>query len=287
MKIFFYRYIYKKTILIGLFLFLTTCSSTSFIYTFVNKYIQDEITFFLNLDKEEEVLLSQKVSDMVEWHRTSMLPNYAVFLNKMADKLEEGKYGEADIFLLLTDGRSLIEETVVGLTPYASKFLVEHQMIEDIEFIEKKMLMRRQERIMELSKSKDILFEDRLKKLTSNFERFFGDLNNSQMSLLKSHTNLTLNESRIRLHNRTVRQKVFIRFLKTQPTELELTIYLEKLLLRGYLITNPSYKAFSEISLERFQKLLVNMLAISSEEQRNKIIKKLRDYAKDFKAVSE
>lgn len=287
MIIFFYRYIYKITILMGLILLLTTCSSTRFIYTFVDKFIQDEVTFFLNLDKEKEVLLSEQVSDMVEWHRTSMLPNYAVFLNKMADKLEEGKYGKADIFVLLTDGRSLIEKTVIGLTPYATKFLVKNQMIEDIEFIEKKMLMRRQERIMELSKSKDILYEDRLKKLTSNFERFFGDLNDSQMSLLKAHTNLTLNESRIRLHNRTVRQKVFIRFLKTQPSELQLTIFLEKLLLRGYLITNPSYKAFSEISLERFQKLLINMLAISSEEQRNTIINNLRDYAGDFRAVSE
>ena len=125
-----------------------------------------------------------------------------------------------------------------------------------------------------------------MKRLTENFERFFGDLNDSQLALLKSHTSLTLGESRIRLHNRTLRQKAFIRFLKTQPTEEELTTYMEKLLLRGHLITNPSYKAFSENSLKRFNTLLVNMLAISSAEQRKKIINKLRNYAEDFKTIS-
>ena len=62
--------------------------------------------------------------------------------------------------------------------------------------------------------------------------------------------------------------------------------YLNKLLLNGHTITNPSYKNFSEISLQRFHALLVNILAISSTMQREKIIKKLRDYAADFKAVS-
>ena len=148
------------------------------------------------------------------------------------------------------------------------------------------MLSRRQERIIELSKSEDILYEERLERLESNFERFFGNLTNSQVMLLQEHSRQTLNESRIRLHNRTLRQKVFIRFLRTQPTEAELTTYLNTLLLNGHIITNPSYQTFSELSLKRFHSLLVNLLAISSTMQRETIINKLRGYAEDFKAVS-
>ena len=147
------------------------------------------------------------------------------------------------------------------------------------------MLNRRQERIIELSKPEDILYEKRLERLIVNFERFFGDLENSQIILVEAHARITLNESRVRLHNRTLRQKIFIRFLRTQPTEMELTNYLNKLLLKGYTITNPSYKNFSELSLERFHTLLVNILAISSTLQRERIIQKLRGYAADFKAV--
>ena len=286
MKIFLRRYIYKTAILVVITILLTACSSTRFIYSFIDDFIQDEITYFLDLNEKEELLLSQQVSEMVNWHRTSMLPRYATYLINVADKIEKKEYESADINKLLENARFLIEQTISGLIPYASKFLINYLTNEDIEFMEKRMLTRQQERITELSKSEDILYKERLKRLTLNFERFFGELNDSQKTLLETHTSQTLGESRVRLHNRTLRQKVFIRFLKTQPTETVLIAFTEKLLIRGHLITNPSYEDFSATSLKRFEILLVNMLSVSSEVQLKTIIDNLRAYASDFKAVS-
>ena len=286
MKIILRKYISKTSILVIMIILLTACSSTRFVYTFIDEFIQDEITYFLDLNEKEELLLSQRVTEMVNWHRTSMLPRYAAYLINVADKIEKKEYESADISKLLGNARFLIEQTVSGLTPYASKFLINYLTIKDIEFIEKRMLMRQQERIIELSRSEDILYTERLKRLSTNFERFFGELNDSQKTLLESHTSQTLGESRVWLHNRTLRQKVFIRFLKTQPSETELIAYTEKLLIRGHLIINPSYKDFSATSLKRFEILLVNMLKASSEIQIQTIIEKLRGYASDFKAVS-
>jgi len=213
MKIFLRRYIYKTAILVVITILLTACSSTRFIYSFIDDFIQDEITYFLDLNEKEELLLSQQVSEMVNWHRTSMLPRYATYLINVADKIEKKEYESADINKLLENARFLIEQTISGLIPYASKFLINYLTNEDIEFMEKRMLIRQQERITELSKSEDILYKERLKRLTLNFERFFGELNDSQKTQLEAHTSQTLGESRVRLHNRTLRQKVFIRFL--------------------------------------------------------------------------
>ncbi len=276
----------KFSILVALISLLISCSSTRFLYTFVDSFIEDEITYFFDLDKEEEVFLSQQISEMVVWHKQTMLPTYATYLSNIADMLEIEQYRSSNIFNVLTNGKFLIEETVAGLTPYASKFLITHQTIETIEFMEKRMLTRRQERITELSKTDDILYEERLEKLTKNFNRFLGDLTNTQVKLIELHARATIKESRIRLHNRTLRQKVFIRFLKNKPTEAELTSYLNKLLLRGYLITNPGYQDFSKASLNRFSTLMVNILETSTKKQRETVIRKLRDYADDFKTVS-
>ena len=273
-------------VLFGLIFLLATCSSTRFIYTFVDKFIKDEIDYFLDLDDNEKVLLNQRVSEMVTWHRTSMLPKYSEFLYNIADNLEDDKYSAVEVKKLLENGRFLIEETVIGITPYVSKFLIQHQTVENIKFIENSMLSRRQERTIELSKNKDVLYEKRFKRLISNFERFFGDLNDSQKNILEVYARETLNDSRVRLHNRTLRQKVFIKFLQTEPTEVELTNFLNKLLLEGHMITNPSYETFSEISVKKFRILLVKMLAKSSIIQRQTIITKLRNYAEDFKIVS-
>ena len=277
---------YNTIFLFGLIFLIVACSSTRFIYTFVDDFIKDEVNYFLDLNDNEKVLLNQKVSEMVTWHRTAMLPKYSEFLYNIANNLEGDQYSAVKVQKFLENGRFLINETVTGITPYVSQFLVQHQTVENIKFMENRMLSRRQERIINLSKTKDMLYEDRLKRLISNFERFFGDLEDSQKKVLEVYASETLNDSRVRLHNRTLRQKVFIRFLKTQPNELELTNYLNKLLLEGHMITNPSYETFSEISVKKFHTLLVNMLAKSSTTQRETIITKLRNYAEDFKIVS-
>ena len=97
MIIVFRRHINNIAILATMIILLANCSSTRFLYTFVDQFIQDEITYFLDLNQEEKVLLGEQVSDMVNWHRISMLPSYATYLIKVADKIEMGQYGFTDI----------------------------------------------------------------------------------------------------------------------------------------------------------------------------------------------
>ena len=286
MKIILYRNVYSVVMLVMLITILTACSSTRLIYTFVDKFIKNEIIYFIDLDKDEEKVMSYEVSKMLIWHRTFMLPKYANFLSDMANKLEADQYDVVYISKSLENGWSLIEETIIGLTPYASEFLIRHQTASDIEFMEKRMKIRQQERLIKLSEPNDIRYENNLDRLTSNFERFFGNLTDEQLLLLEEYSTATLEDSKTRLYNRTLRQKALVKFLKTQPTQDELMTFLNKLLLYGHLITNPANKAFSEAWLERFQALLANMLATSSLEQRKKIIAKLRNYSIDFKNIS-
>ena len=287
MTSFLHRNTYYAVIFVVFINLLTACSSTQFFYTFANKFIQDEVEYFIDLNDEDKVLLSQQISEMVSYHRTSILPSYAIYLDEIAKNLDEVQDEKVLVNTTLTKGRSLIEQTVLGLTPYASKFLIKYQTPEDIEFIKKKIKKRQEERLEEFLQSNETLYEDRVDRLTSNFERFFGTLNDEQVILLKAHAQATLGDAKTRFENRTMRQKIFIKFLQTEPKESELTAYLNKLLLRGHLLTNPSYEAFSEGSLMRFETLLVKMIANSSIDQRKVMIRKLRDYANDFKAVSE
>lgn len=283
----FSRALFKKVpILLVLIAILAACSSTRLIYTFAGEFIRDEIAYFLDLDEEEDLFLSQQVSEMVAWHRTSMLPNYAAYLTDMADKLAVGQYGVADITKAMADGRSLIEKTVKGLTPRASKVLVRHMTGDDIAFMEEKLEARRQERLDALLEPEDARYADRLDRLKSNFGRFFGDLADGQVTLLEAHARATLGDPVIRLRNRTRRQRAFLVFLKTQPVEAELTTYLNKLLLPGHEVTDTNHQVFSKASIDRFRALLVRMIAISSLEQRETIVRTLRTYAEDFKTVS-
>ena len=287
MKIFSKRQVYHSLSLLFFIILVTACSSTRLIYSFTDKFIKDEINYFLYLDEEEQLLMNQQVSEMINWHRTSMMPSYASYLDNIADTLEVGEYDANKITIIIDEGRTLIEDTVIGLTPYASRFLIRINNDGAIEFMKKQMLMRQQERIIKLSEPREIRYKDRFDKLSKNFKRFFGDLTNAQIEMLETHSHETLNDARVRLHNRTLRQKVFVRFMKSQPNEAELNAYLNKLLIRGHEIINPNYEDFSQASLSRFKMLLIKMLAISSDKQRNVMIDKLRSYAREFNTISK
>lgn len=266
---------------------LVCCSSTRILYSLGEEFILNEVNYFLNIDKNDTTFLNQQVSEMIEWHRTTMLPMYTLYLTDMADKILADQYSTNDINKVIMNGRYLFEETVTGLTSYASKFLILYQNPESIEYMKKKMDKRRNKRAKELQKPEETLYENRLKKLISNFERFFGSITDAQLILLKEHSRLTLNESKIRLQNRTLRQKLFVDFLKSDPTEQDLKVFLDKLLLLDSSIIDPAQQTFSNISLNRFQKLMVKMLSISSPSQREAIVRKLLSYAEDFKVISE
>lgn len=284
------RFIYNELknllILIVFINLVVSCSSTRIVYSLAEEFIVNEINYFLNVDKNDKIFLDQQVREMIDWHRTIMLPMYSIYLRDIADKILMGQYYTNDVKKVIINGRSLFEETVTGMTPYASKFLIRYQNPQSIEYMKQKMQKRRNKRLKELSESEEILFEKRLDKLISNFERFLGSLTDAQLNLLKDHSYLTLNDSKIRLHNRTQRQKLFIDFLENKPAEQELKVYLDKLLLQDSSITDPDQLAFSEISLNRFQKLIVEMLSISTSSQRETIIRKLLNYAKDFETIS-
>ena len=109
----------KIAFLLVLIAVLEGCSSTRLIYAFAGGFIQDEVSYFLDLD-EGDTFLTQQVTEMVAWHRRTVLPNYAAFLTDMANKLAADQYGAATSEALAA-GQSLLEKTVTGLTPYASK----------------------------------------------------------------------------------------------------------------------------------------------------------------------
>ena len=52
----------------------------------------------------------------------------------LQNALELGEYDANEITIVIDEGRTLIEDTVVGLTPYASRFLIRINNDGAIEF---------------------------------------------------------------------------------------------------------------------------------------------------------
>ena len=265
----------------------TNCSNTQLVYNITEEFIKKEVNYFIKVDEKDKILLKQLISQMVIWHRTSMLPIYADYLTNIANEIQSNSNNTVYVLKAVNDARFLIEKTVVGITPYVSKYLVRHQTADEIEFIKKKIELRRKKRFKELTIGDNASYKKRVKKIKSNFERFFGEITDEQLKLIQKYSRATLTFSNTRYKNRIMKQNAFIQFLKTQPNEKELTIFLNKLFLRSHEIVNPEYLNFSQVWLDHFIELLNNMLILSSKKQQEKITTKLRNYAEDFSSTSK
>ena len=124
---------------------------------------------------------------MISWHRKICYLNTLTHLNNVSDILELDQYKNAEIENTLATGRSLIEQTVIGFTPYASKFLVQHQTTDAINFMEKQMEK-------EATKNDKLNYQNlRINFIKNvligwktNFKRFLESLNSEQVILLES-----------------------------------------------------------------------------------------------------
>ena len=103
MTIFSKRQVYHSLSLLFFIILVTACSSTRLIYSFTDKFIKDEINYFLYLDEKEKLQMNQQVSEMINWHRTSMMPSYASYLDNIADTLEMGEYDANKITIIIDE----------------------------------------------------------------------------------------------------------------------------------------------------------------------------------------
>lgn len=278
----------KFATVIVLAVILTACSSIKILYSLLDDFIWDSVEFHLNIDDDAEKEFTElKVREMVDWHRSKMLPIYARHLRQQAEFLENDKMSEARLTESFKVGRGLIEATVKGAVPFAAKVLIRHRSKERRTYFLARMSERLAEKIEQLNEPRPERLAKRIERIIDNFERFTGDLSEQQLLTIRSHAERSIEDIPYRLANRRLRQQATIDFLATQPNEAAIAGFLTTLLLRPYEIVQPEYKEFSTAAIERFKGMLFKVVLAMTPKQRNKAAATLREYADDFVALAD
>ena len=276
---------FKFTILI-ITLSLTCCSSIKLIYSLVDDFIEREVYFFLKLDEEGEAFLKDQVDELMAWHNTAMLPRYAAYLRHQADQLDNGVFDAVAIAQSWAEGRALLRDAVAGAARYAAGVLVRHTNSKNIDYIRQRMLVRRKEKQEKLLRPKVERIEERVERLLNSFDRFMGNLYDAQQDLLRQHAVSTVDDAGKLLDNHSQRQSAFLTFLAGSSDEREIASFIEGILLRSHEFVDPGYLKFSNARMNRFARLLVDILAASTQRQRMLPATTLRNYAQDCTDLS-
>lgn len=267
-------------------LLLVNGCAVRFVYNQLDWMVPWYLDDYIELDGPQKELFRQRLDDYLAWHRQHQLPLYADFLEQVAVRAEQGMNHD-DIAAIQTRTEQLAQAMVDRLKPdmMALFALASDEQVEALfrKFAEDNAKYRREN--VEVGEQEQR--RSRQKEVIRYAERWTGDLNKSQRQLIADWSSkFALMDADI--YATQLRwQEEFHRILLLRNDKPAYDAAFAALL------DTPTFGRSEQMQrrLETNQELLVDLyLALEqslSPSQRRHMVKKLRDYAQDFRELAK
>lgn len=268
-------------------LLLSGCSGLKLGYAFAEDMLESRAKKYLELDTAQEIELRKHTEALVAWHRKTMLPRYAAYLNAQAEIVEAGGWDRAQLAAAFAGFRALLDETVAGAAPFIAEALMHHTTPAKTGYLKARM----DETIAEYRKSEadetpDEAVAEWIERRVDRIERFTGALTEAQLAVIRRYAETEVDRSMRWIDNREKRQAAFLTLLRSKPTRERVAHFVHRVLLHAHEIVDPDYRAISEARWAVRERLYFDVLSIMTDAQRREVVETLRDYAKDIRELA-
>ena len=175
--------ILKKFALIAL-IFLTGCSSTTFVYNRIDILLPWYLGSYVDLSRDQKQYLDELLIPFFNWHRHEELPRYAEIINSVQGLLDSEVEVE-NIVLITQDVEEswfrLEDELLLWIIPLA-KDLTDEQINNFLQVMQTKIIESENKY---LKRNDQVYQKDNYNRLRKNLRRFIGTMNKEQLDLVK------------------------------------------------------------------------------------------------------
>lgn len=175
--------ILKKFSLIIL-IFLTGCSSTTFIYNRIDFLLPWYFAGYVDLSRDQKQYLDELLIPFFSWHRHEELPRYAQIINSVEEILDSEVKVE-NITLITQDVEEswfrLEDELLLWILPL-TKDLSDEQINNFLQVMQTKTIESENKY---LKRNDQVYQKDNYNRLRKNLRRFIGTMSKEQLDLVK------------------------------------------------------------------------------------------------------
>lgn len=274
---------------IGVIALLGGCTSVQLGYNYAPALLQYQMDSYLDLNDEQEALLSQELKQFQAWHREGELPLYAQTLRQWAAKLEQpytfttdellAKHAELEGMLLKAGEQSAfhLAPLILTLTDRQRAQLRAEFDQSNAEYAEEFLADGEQAR------------RDRLERFEERYEQWLGPLTEAQTQRLRQWLSEQPSRAAQWGEQRIVRQQALLKLLADAQTHLsaeaaarDLHDYFQSLSRYRVADVQPELGGW----LRTLATFTTSMLNNMTDKQRNHLRERLLEYANDFDALS-
>ena len=275
------RWLTCLTVVITLSLALGACSRMGLAYRNLDVIIPWTLGDYLNMNGEQKDWFNERLREHLSWHCTTQLPGYLDWLDRLQDMVERNQVTDAALQARTREAKQAIAQTAREITPSAIELLqgLNDKQVAEMNDAFAKDQRKREEQYLKPSLAQQI--KERGERMEKRLNDWLGPLSPTQQQRVVAWSTALGDQNTQWIANRVHWQKQFSAAV-AQRQSPQFPQRVETLLVNRETLWTPAYRQAYTNTEAQARSLFVDLMAESTPEQRQRLLKKIDGVRKDF-----
>lgn len=260
---------------------LGACSRVGLAYRNLDVIIPWTLSDYLDMNGEQKDWFNERLKKHLNWHCTTQLPGYLEWLDRLQSMVETNQVTDAALQARTSEAKKAIADTARQITPSAIELLqgLDDKQVAEMNDAFAKDLRKREKEYVKPPLAQQIA--ERGARMDKRLTDWLGPLSVSQEQRVMVWSTALGDQNTQWIANRAHWQKQFSEAV-AQRQSPQFPQQIETLLVDRERLWTPQYRQAFANTEAQARSLFVDLMAESTREQRQRLLKKIEGVRKDF-----
>ena len=260
---------------------LGACSRVGLAYRNLDVIIPWTLGDYLDMNGEQKGWFNERLQEHLSWHCTTQLPGYLDWLDRLQTMVETNQVTDEALQARTVEAKKAIAETAREITPSAIELLqgLDDEQVAEMNDAFAKDLRKRQQDYVKPPLAEQI--KERGERMEKRLNDWLSPLSPTQKQRVLAWTNALGDQNTQWIANREHWQKQFSAAV-AQRKSPEFPQRIETLLINRESLWTADYRKAYANTEAQGRALAVDLMAESTPQQRQRLLKKIEGVRKDF-----
>ncbi|THF36585.1 hypothetical protein E5170_03820 [Pseudomonas atacamensis] len=260
---------------------LGACSRVGLAYRNLDVIIPWSLSDYVDMNGEQKDWFNERLKEHLSWHCTTQLPGYLDWLDRLQAMVESNQVSDAALQERTAEAKQAIAETAREITPSAIELLqgLDDKQVAEMNDAFAKDLRKRQQEYVKPPLAQQI--KERGERMEKRLNDWLGPLSDTQKQRVVAWTNALGDQNTQWIANRAHWQQQFSAAV-AQRQSAEFPQRIETLLVNRERLWTADYRKAYANTEAQARSLFVDLMAESTPQQRQRLLKKIEGVRKDF-----